>query len=209
MCYSAPFTSVLTGLLQRRLISASVGTVVYYGFQGHDDIRNVFLSLCLLMGMAGSVLPFMKWFNNRKYRVCLPPSPEERLPLTTRPSGTASPSSSRWPSSPSRRSAPSPTSTPRGGCSPSLVGPSYTPLTHLQVLIHVAPFSAGAPEPVLLRRRARLLRDALSRVRTLGPARACWLDWLGGGSHAIWHAFIVLAISQHKWAMAELKRGVA
>lgn len=33
-------------------------------------------------------------------------------------------------------------------------------------------------------------------------------DWLGGGSHAIWHAFIVLAIYQHKWGMREMKAGV-
>lgn len=32
-----------------------------------------------------------------------------------------------------------------------------------------------------------------------------WLDWAGGGSHAIWHAFIVLAISQHRTAMGFFK----
>lgn len=52
-----------------RLISASVGTIVYYGFQGHDSTRNAFLYLCLIMGVAGSVVPFMSWFNDRKYRV--------------------------------------------------------------------------------------------------------------------------------------------
>ena len=53
-----------------RLISASVGTVVYYGFQGHDTARNNFLMLCLVMGVLGSILPFMEWFNDIKYRVC-------------------------------------------------------------------------------------------------------------------------------------------
>ena len=38
---------------------------------------------------------------------------------------------------------------------------------------------------------------------------ARWTDWLGGGSHAIWHAFIVLAIYQHKWGMRAMKTGVA
>ena len=33
-------------------------------------------------------------------------------------------------------------------------------------------------------------------------------DWLGGGSHAIWHVFIVLGIYSHKWGMRELKAGV-
>ena len=37
---------------------------------------------------------------------------------------------------------------------------------------------------------------------------ARWTDWLGGGSHAIWHAFIVLAIYQHKWGMRMLRDGV-
>ena len=34
------------------------------------------------------------------------------------------------------------------------------------------------------------------------------LDRVGGGSHAIWHVFIVLAISLHKDAMAHLKGGI-
>jgi Haemolysin-III related len=38
--------------------------------------------------------------------------------------------------------------------------------------------------------------------------RYMWLDWLGGGSHAIWHGFVVLAISQHRNAMGALKQGV-
>ena len=46
-----------------------MGSVVYYGFQGHDETRNMFLALCLVMGILGSVLPFMAWFNNPKYRV--------------------------------------------------------------------------------------------------------------------------------------------
>jgi len=35
-----------------------------------------------------------------------------------------------------------------------------------------------------------------------------WIDYLGGGSHAIWHAFIVLAISQHRTAMSAFKQGI-
>lgn len=53
------------------LISASVGTVVYYGFRNHLEVRNNFLMLCVFMGILGSVLPFMRWFNDRKYRVRL------------------------------------------------------------------------------------------------------------------------------------------
>lgn len=55
--------------MRPRLISASVGTVVYYGFQGHNVARNNFLVLCVVMGFLGSVFPFMDWFNDIKYRV--------------------------------------------------------------------------------------------------------------------------------------------
>ncbi|PSR78756.1 hypothetical protein PHLCEN_2v7291 [Hermanssonia centrifuga] len=95
------------------LISASVGTLVYYGFQGHDDARNSFLMVCLLMGVLGSIFPFMDWFNDLKYRC-----------YVTRPGHTH------------------------------------------------------------------------------------WLDWLGGGSHAIWHLCIVVAISLHRRAMDDMKQGI-
>jgi len=35
-----------------------------------------------------------------------------------------------------------------------------------------------------------------------------WVDRLGGGSHAIWHGFIVLAISQHRDALSLLEGGI-
>lgn len=44
--------------------------------------------------------------------------------------------------------------------------------------------------------------------RFLSERLSHWLDWCGGGSHAIWHAFIVLAISQHRTAMASLRDGI-
>ena len=54
------------------LISASIGTVVYYGFSCHQQSAWLYLSLCLVMGIAGSVFPFMAWFNERKYKVRSP-----------------------------------------------------------------------------------------------------------------------------------------
>jgi len=36
-----------------------------------------------------------------------------------------------------------------------------------------------------------------------------WIDRLGGGSHAIWHGFIVLAISQHRNALSSLEEGIS
>ena len=40
------------------------------------------------------------------------------------------------------------------------------------------------------------------------PSVCGWLDRLGGGSHAIWHVFIVLAISLHKSGMEVMKSGI-
>jgi len=37
---------------------------------------------------------------------------------------------------------------------------------------------------------------------------AHWLDHMGVGSHAIWHIFIVLGMSQHKAAMEHMKNGI-
>lgn len=56
--------------LELRLISASVGTVVYYGFSCNSEAVMAYLSLCLVTGIAGSIFPFMRWFNDRKYKVC-------------------------------------------------------------------------------------------------------------------------------------------
>lgn len=50
------------------LISASVATVVYYGFQCHPALGYAFLLVCLVMGILGNILPFMKWFNQIEYR---------------------------------------------------------------------------------------------------------------------------------------------
>jgi adiponectin receptor len=62
-----------------RLISASVGTVVYYGFRCRPDVGKCFLALCFLTGLAGNTFPFMDWFNQYHYRVrsllCLSFSP--------------------------------------------------------------------------------------------------------------------------------------
>lgn len=56
-------------LLLYRLISASVGTIVHYGFQCYPHVGQVFLVYCLLTGIAGNIFPFMDWFNQYKYRV--------------------------------------------------------------------------------------------------------------------------------------------
>lgn len=54
-----------------RLISASVGSMVHYGFGCHTNVGKSFLGLCLATGLAGNVFPFMAWFNKHEYRVRL------------------------------------------------------------------------------------------------------------------------------------------
>lgn len=56
-----------------RLISASVGTVVHYGFRCNRDARFIFLVICLVSGIAGTVLPFTEWFNRPSSRVRISP----------------------------------------------------------------------------------------------------------------------------------------
>ena len=51
------------------LISASVGTVVHYGLYCHESQRALFLFLCVVSAVLGTVFPFMEWFNQFKYRV--------------------------------------------------------------------------------------------------------------------------------------------
>ena len=52
-----------------RLISASIGTVVYYGYKCHPEIGYYFLVLSFGTGLAGSIFPFMSWFNQVEHRV--------------------------------------------------------------------------------------------------------------------------------------------
>jgi adiponectin receptor len=37
---------------------------------------------------------------------------------------------------------------------------------------------------------------------------AHWLDSIGVGSHAIWHLFIVLGMSQYKAAIGRMRNGI-
>ncbi|KAJ7913219.1 hemolysin-III related-domain-containing protein [Mycena leptocephala] len=51
------------------LISASIGTIVYYGYAAHPHLAYPFLAYCLLMAVAGSILPFQGWFNRYEHRL--------------------------------------------------------------------------------------------------------------------------------------------
>jgi len=151
------------------LISASVGTVVHYGFQCHPDTGKMFLVICLLTGLAGNIFPFMDWFNQYEYRI--------------------------W-----------------------------------RIVFFLAlAFSAVAPLAVLA--FFHTTQDVLSFICPVVPSVMSYLiglvfyvshvperflsnnwtrrlDFFGGGSHAIWHTFIVLAISQHKTAIRSMREGI-
>jgi hypothetical protein len=66
-----------------RLISATVGTFVYYGFQCHPEVGRCYLAVCFCTGLAGNIFPFMDWFNRYEHRVRLLPSNNELYSVTT------------------------------------------------------------------------------------------------------------------------------
>ncbi|CAE6542744.1 unnamed protein product [Rhizoctonia solani] len=51
------------------LISASVSGVMYYGFACQPVIMRFYISIAIMTGIAGSILPFQGWFNERRNKV--------------------------------------------------------------------------------------------------------------------------------------------
>ncbi|KAL4074076.1 hemolysin-III related-domain-containing protein [Scleroderma citrinum] len=151
------------------LISASVGTVVFYGFRCHPALGRIFLVCCFLTGVAGNIIPFLAWFNDPAYRhlriiffVCLAftsAAPVAVLAYLHSPWQVMAFLDPVWPSI-------------------------------LSYLIGLIFYATRFPE--------RCLCDRFSH----------YLDWCGGGSHAIWHGFIVLAIKQHRDAITSMRSGI-
>ncbi|THV06749.1 HlyIII-domain-containing protein [Dendrothele bispora CBS 962.96] len=151
------------------LISASVGTVVHYGFQCHPTLGKYFLGLCFLTGLAGNIVPFTEWFNRPEYRgwrivFFLTLAFSSLAPLATLEMLHSIRETLHF----------------MAPVSPSLV--SY--------LIGLAFYASHVPE------------------RFLPQTWSSKLDIVGGGSHCIWHCFIVLAVSQHKAAIQMIKDGI-
>ncbi|KAG7446612.1 HlyIII-domain-containing protein [Guyanagaster necrorhizus] len=147
------------------LISASVASVVYYGFQCHPSINQIFLALCVTTGLAGNVFPFMEWFNrqeNRIWRVLffVALALSSIAPLAT-------------------------------------YSMLYSPL---QTFYFVSPVI-----PSLLSYVVGLI-FYVSHVpeRFLSNKWHQRLDAFGGGSHCIWHCFIVLAVILHRSAIRDM-----
>ncbi|CAE6439929.1 unnamed protein product [Rhizoctonia solani] len=51
------------------LISASVSGVMYYGFACQPMIMQFYIIIAIMTGIAGSILPFQGWFNERRNKV--------------------------------------------------------------------------------------------------------------------------------------------
>ncbi|RDX47877.1 HlyIII-domain-containing protein [Lentinus brumalis] len=153
------------------LISASVGTLVYYGFQCQTATRDAFLLLCLAIGIAGSILPFTAWFNMREYK--------------------------NW----------------RIAFFLTLAFSGIAPLAELSRLhsFKEAVYFISPIAPSLVSYIVGLLFYATHFPECVFASRwpsMRWLDFLGGGSHAIWHVCIVLAISFHKQGMQLMRGGI-
>ncbi|KAJ3808040.1 hemolysin-III related-domain-containing protein [Lentinula aff. lateritia] len=152
------------------LISASVGTVVHYGFQCHPELEKMFLIGCLLTGLLGNICPFMKWFNEVRYRgwrivfflslAFFSLAPLATMAILYSPKAMA-----------------------------AFISPVVPSL--ISYIVGLAFYATHIPE--------RFISDKWSRH----------LDKIGGGSHAIWHCFIVLAVAQHKAAIRMMKGGIA
>lgn len=152
------------------LISASVATIVWYGFGDcHPMWSGLFLSICGFMGALGNVFPFMAWFNMHEYRLY-------RIAFFLAMAFM--------------------------GAAPMIVlgmlhswkelyyfvSPVFPSL--LSYVIGLVFYATHTPE------------------RFLPPSVRQKLDFVGGSSHAIWHCFIVLAVSQHKSAIRLMKEGI-
>ena len=151
------------------LISASVGTVVHYGFQCHPDVGRFFLLCCLATGVAGNIFPFFQWFDDPAYK-------HFRILFFLCMGFTA-------------------------------VGP-LAALAYLHSYQEVIAFAAPVWPSIVSYLIGLVFYATHFPERYLSARYAKWLDWCGGGSHAIWHGFVVLAISQHRAAIGEMRSGI-
>ncbi|KAH8814659.1 hemolysin-III related-domain-containing protein [Flagelloscypha sp. PMI_526] len=150
------------------LISASVGTVVYYGFSCQPALGNSFLVLCFTTGIMGTVFPFMKWFNDYEYR-------KERVAFFLSLAFTA--------------------------LGPMTVMSYYHGVS--EMFAFISPIATS------------LLCYVIGLVFYVTHIPECWMsekwvkrfDVIGGGSHCVWHLFIVAAVALHKAAIPQLKMG--
>ncbi|KAG8861741.1 hypothetical protein FRB96_002699 [Tulasnella sp. 330] len=142
-----------------RLISASLATLIYYGYGCHPVWLAVYIGLTIGTGIAGTVAPFQTWFDERKNKL-------KRIAFFL-----------------------------------ILTGCGIIPMIHMsflkgsdKTLAYLAPVG-----PSILAYLTGLVFYATHFPECLFPGK---FDYIGG-SHAIWHVFIVIAIRIH-WRAVEI-----
>lgn len=179
------------------LISASIATVVYYGFSCRPYPFTIYLGMTMVAGLAGSVLPFMKWFNQRKHKkwrivfflslaltafipimhLCFIHGAKEAIRYI-------------WPIMPSEA--------------------SYV-FGLLFYAFHFPECMWAAEERHWHEHEHDFLDDHSHKGNSLDRSpyhKGRWTNWIGGGSHAIWHISIVVAIWLHRSAIPILSEGL-
>ncbi|KAJ7250765.1 hemolysin-III related-domain-containing protein [Mycena rebaudengoi] len=151
------------------LISGSIGTIVYYGYNCHPSAGWPFLALCFLTGLAGNILPFMGWFDKYENRFL------------------------------------------RLGFFVSLVFSAIAPIAGIAILhspTEMLRFIVPIFPTLISCVAGMIFYAAHIPERFMSETGRKRLDKFGGGSHAIWHAFIVLAISQWREGLSIMREGV-
>ncbi|KZP22025.1 hypothetical protein FIBSPDRAFT_1043741 [Athelia psychrophila] len=138
---------------------------------GATRIRHIFMPLCLINGIAGSVFPLMGWFNQRKHKGW-------RIVFFVSLAFTA-------------------------------VGPLAT-LAYLNGVEKMHAFAAPiAPSILSYIVGLAFYATHVSERYITGYKFSRWLENVGLTSHTVWHMFIVLAISQHEFAISHMRGGIA
>jgi adiponectin receptor len=183
------------------LISASIATVVYYGFSCRPYPFTIYLGMTIVAGLAGSVLPFMQWFNQRKHKkwrivfflslaltafipimhLCFIHGAKEAIRYI-------------WPIAPSEASY--------------VFGLLFYAFHFPECLWATEGGEHGdhSHERNLLDKSSR---SQLHQHQHHHWHKARWTNWIGGGSHAIWHISIVVAIWLHRSAITALSEGLS
>lgn len=179
------------------LISASIATVVYYGFSCRQAAFSIYLSMTILAGLAGSILPFMQWFNERKHKkwrivFFLSLALTGIIPIVHMCSLHSAKETFSYilPIVPSLASY--------------IFGLVFY-ASHFPECCWSTPEGTG---PIQYHKveSSSTISDWAKDLIIEAPPR--WTDWIGGGSHAIWHVSIVAAIWLHRSAIPTLSKGL-
>ncbi|KAJ7873821.1 hemolysin-III related-domain-containing protein [Mycena olivaceomarginata] len=167
------------------LIAMSIATVVHHGYAtlaawpAYHPVGAACLVLCAAAGVSGNVLPFCDWFNrveNRLWRLAFFVGISFSAVAPMGGIAVLSGWGVMW-----RFIAP--------------IGPSL-----LYYVLGLVVYALQVPERFL----GGGTKGAQGKGWRAWVGRMC--DMCGGGSHAIWHVFIVLAMRAHRDGIREMRR---